>query len=248
MLSRAQILMFSLWFSGGHENHFVKIEPVSDFTCRHQVRVVGGIERSAHHAHASWSRVSHWFVTGSSRRSVSQLLVARSHALECHGHEQTENGNSERHQTENDRRDRHRVTFGGFGKDGQHVNLTNLCFVRKLWRVSAVMKLVSHVQLIFVRTPPRFGPGPNKYSRAAKSDHSRTWLSPTTSHFVVVNSASPIGPRACSFWVEIPISAPKPNSPPSVKRVEAFTMTAAESTSAMNRSLDSTLEVKIASV
>ena len=33
----------------------------------------------------------------------------------------------------------------------------------------------------------------------------------------------PIGPRACVFWVEIPISAPKPNSPPSVKRVEALT-------------------------
>lgn len=63
MLSRAQILMFSLWFSGGHENHFVKIEPVSDFTCRHQVPVVDGIKRSAHHAHASWSRVSHWFVS-----------------------------------------------------------------------------------------------------------------------------------------------------------------------------------------
>ena len=27
---------------------------------------------------------------------------------------------------------------------------------------------------------------------------------------------------SCSFWVEMPISAPRPNSPPSVKRVEAF--------------------------
>ena len=36
-----------------------------------------------------------------------------------------------------------------------------------------------------------------------------------------------MGPRACSFWVEMPISAPRPNSPPSVKRVEAFTYTAA---------------------
>ena len=35
--------------------------------------------------------------------------------------------------------------------------------------------------------------------------------------------AAPIGPRACSFWVELPISAPIPNSPPSVKRVDAFT-------------------------
>ena len=42
-------------------------------------------------------------------------------------------------------------------------------------------------------------------------------------------NVNPIGPRAWSFCVEMPISAPKPNSPPSVKRVEAFTMIAAES-------------------
>ena len=46
--------------------------------------------------------------------------------------------------------------------------------------------------------------------------------------------AAPIGPRACSFWVEMPISAPKPNSPPSVKRVDALTITAAASTSAVH--------------
>ena len=28
-----------------------------------------------------------------------------------------------------------------------------------------------------------------------------------------------MGPRAWSFWVEMPISHPKPNSPPSVNRV-----------------------------
>jgi hypothetical protein len=33
----------------------------------------------------------------------------------------------------------------------------------------------------------------------------------------------------------MPISAPKPNSPPSVKRVEALTMTAAASTRAVKR-------------
>ena len=42
--------------------------------------------------------------------------------------------------------------------------------------------------------------------------------------------ASAIGPRAWSFWVELPISAPMPNSPPSVKRVDAFTYTQAAST------------------
>ena len=47
---------------------------------------------------------------------------------------------------------------------------------------------------------------------------------------VEVSSGSPSGPRACSFCVEMPISAPKPNSPPSVNRVEALTRTAAAST------------------
>ena len=43
-----------------------------------------------------------------------------------------------------------------------------------------------------------------------------------------------MGPRACSFWVEMPISAPKPNWNPSVKRVLALTYTAALSTSFKN--------------
>ena len=45
---------------------------------------------------------------------------------------------------------------------------------------------------------------------------------------------SPIGPRAWSFCVELPISAPIPNSPPSVKRVEALTYTQAASTPSWN--------------
>ena len=45
-----------------------------------------------------------------------------------------------------------------------------------------------------------------------------------------VSSLSPSGPRACSFCVEMPISAPRPNSPPSVNRVEALWYTAAAST------------------
>jgi hypothetical protein len=53
---------------------------------------------------------------------------------------------------------------------------------------------------------------------------------PITSYLVEVSSASANGPRQCSFWVLMPISAPKPNSPPSEKRVEAFQYTAAEST------------------
>src|ERR1019366_804064 len=76
----------------------------------------------------------------------------------------------------------------------------------------------------------------------------RTWPSPSTIHLVVVSSARPIGPRACSFWVEMPISAPNPNSPPSVNRVEALTMTAAASTSAVQRRAAPRSSVTIASV
>ena len=39
-----------------------------------------------------------------------------------------------------------------------------------------------------------------------------------------------MGPRACSFCVEMPTSPPSPSSPPSMKRVDAFTSTAAAST------------------
>ena len=44
-------------------------------------------------------------------------------------------------------------------------------------------------------------------------DDARIWPVPVTTYLVLVSSASPIGPRACSFWVEMPISAPNPNSP-----------------------------------
>src|SRR5690606_11374157 len=60
---------------------------------------------------------------------------------------------------------------------------------------------------------------------AMPGDQPRVWPSPVTTYFVEVSSGSPIGPRACSFCVEMPISAPNPNSSPSVKRVEAFTIT-----------------------
>ena len=56
-----------------------------------------------------------------------------------------------------------------------------------------------------------------------------------------------MGPRACSFWVELPISAPIPNTAPSVKRVEALTYTHAASTPAVNARADSVDPVTIAS-
>ena len=54
-------------------------------------------------------------------------------------------------------------------------------------------------------------------------------------NLVEVSSSSPMGPRAWIRVVEIPISAPSPNSNPSFSRVEAFTKTADASTSRWNR-------------
>ncbi len=48
------------------------------------------------------------------------------------------------------------------------------------------------------------------------------WPLPRMIYFVEVSAGSPIGPRACSFCVLMPISAPKPNSKPSVNLVEAL--------------------------
>ena len=57
-----------------------------------------------------------------------------------------------------------------------------------------------------------------------------------------------MGPRAWSFWVEMPISQPKPNSPPSVKRVEALTYTAALSVPLTNTSAAAGSSVTMASL
>ena len=60
---------------------------------------------------------------------------------------------------------------------------------------------------------------------------------------VVVISSSPIGPRACIFC-EMPSSAPNPNTPPSVKRVEALTITTAESMRAFVQGLELPADAK----
>ncbi len=78
--------------------------------------------------------------------------------------------------------------------------------------------------------------------------HPLTWPSPRTIQVVLVSSRRAMGPRACNFCVEIPISAPKPNSPPSLKRVEALTMMKAESSPAMNARSLSIEAVRIDSV
>src|SRR6185312_4837485 len=46
---------------------------------------------------------------------------------------------------------------------------------------------------------------------AEERDLQRMWPSPSTTYFVVQSSRTPMGPRACSFCVELPISAPMPN-------------------------------------
>ena len=63
---------------------------------------------------------------------------------------------------------------------------------------------------------------PRMPTRARTAPQDRTWPSPTTTYLNVHSSRSPIGPRAWSFCVELPISAPMPNSAPSVNRVEAL--------------------------
>lgn len=64
----------------------------------------------------------------------------------------------------------------------------------------------------------------------------------------MVRSSAPMGPRAWSLLVEMPISAPRPNSPPSAKRVEQLTRRLAESRSETKRWAEVSEEVTMASV
>src|SRR5258706_7587656 len=76
----------------------------------------------------------------------------------------------------------------------------------------------------------------------------RIWPLPNTTYFCEVRPSRPTGPRACSLSVEMPISAPRPYSKPSAKRVEAFTRTELESTSRRKRFARVSSSVTIASV
>src|SRR4029077_7100983 len=77
--------------------------------------------------------------------------------------------------------------------------------------------------------------------------YERTCPSPSTTYLYEHSSRRAMGPRAWSFWVELPISAPRPNSPPSVKRVEAFTYTHAASTPSWKARAAAVSRVTIAS-
>ena len=61
---------------------------------------------------------------------------------------------------------------------------------------------------------------------SCQSSYPRICPFPKITYFFVVRASCPIGPRAWSFWVLIPISAPNPNSFPSVNLVDALTYTA----------------------
>src|SRR5690606_36189896 len=78
--------------------------------------------------------------------------------------------------------------------------------------------------------------GAQGFQDADAFDHQpRTCPSPNTTYFSLVRPSRPTGPRACSLSVEMPISAPRPYSKPSAKRVEALTITELESTSVRKR-------------
>ena len=62
-----------------------------------------------------------------------------------------------------------------------------------------------------LQVPPRCAPTWPAFPCGPRT-HVLTWPSPSTTYFTEVSSRRPIGPRACSFWVEMPISAPRPSS------------------------------------
>src|ERR1700719_4347967 len=71
---------------------------------------------------------------------------------------------------------------------------------------------------------------------------------PRTRYLKEGSCSSPTRPRACIRPVAMPISAPKPNSPPSANCVEALCITMAESTSFKIRSADALFSVTMQSV
>src|SRR5262249_34845916 len=62
-----------------------------------------------------------------------------------------------------------------------------------------------------------------------RSFHGLICPEPRTRYLKLVNCSTPTGPRAWKRPVAMPISAPKPNSPPSANWVEALCNTIAES-------------------
>src|SRR5262249_5715495 len=81
---------------------------------------------------------------------------------------------------------------------------------------------------------PNLSPFCEERELRASGTHGRIWPVPRTRYLKLVSCSTPTGPRACMRPVAMPISAPKPNSPPSANWVEALCSTIAESTSFKN--------------
>ena len=109
-------------------------------------------------------------------------------------------------------------------------------------------RLLRAHQVADVRRVERPAEDPDPRHVAARPPVQRTWPSPVTTYLNVQSSRSPIGPRACSFWVELPISAPIPNSPPSVNRVDAFDVDAGGVDAGSKARADAASAVTIASL
>src|SRR5712691_52223 len=75
---------------------------------------------------------------------------------------------------------------------------------------------------------------PHARSVGRQNGHGLVWPEPRTRYLNVVSCSTPTGPRAWKRPVAIPISAPKPNSPPSANCVEALCSTIAESMPSRN--------------
>ena len=76
-----------------------------------------------------------------------------------------------------------------------------------------VVGQVAHLGQAAPHRVERLEPGRTAFGqpqRRVPVAHRRTCPSPRTTHFNVVSSFTPMGPRACSFWVEMPTSAPEP--------------------------------------
>src|SRR5262245_35640584 len=83
---------------------------------------------------------------------------------------------------------------------------------------------------------------------AQRERHGLICPEPRTRYLKLVNCSTPTGPRAWKRPVAMPISAPKPNSPPSANCVDALCRTIAESTSRKNFSAATGSSVTIESV
>src|SRR5262245_10617774 len=81
-----------------------------------------------------------------------------------------------------------------------------------------------------------------------QNGHGLVWPEPRTRYLNVVSCSTPTGPRAWKRPVAMPISAPKPNSPPSANWVEALCRKIAESIPSRNFSAVALSSVTIESV